>query len=286
MKQLHSKFRLGTLLAIFALLVVISGCGNSASNSGNSGNTAKAAAATENANATEAAAAVAEEATPAPAAAEELPTEIRIGYQVSPNGELLAKSLDLLEKKYPDIKISWLKFDSGRDVNVAIASGGIDFGLLGTPPGASGVAQGLPDQIYYIHDVIGESEALVVKSAAGISSLAELKGHKIATTFGSTSHFSLLSALKQENIDPASITILDMQAPTSLPPGREAISTALIPGSRASRSWWRMAARSSSPQPMWRPKAALPESSAWCTRISSGSIRMPLRAISLCWMKR
>ncbi|NOU81302.1 aliphatic sulfonate ABC transporter substrate-binding protein [Paenibacillus sp. LMG 31459] len=213
MKQLHSKFRLGTLLAIFALLVVVSGCGNSASNSGNSGNTAKAAAATENANATEAAAAVAEEATPAPAAAEELPKEIRIGYQVSPNGELLAKSLGLLEKKYPDIEISWLKFDSGRDVNVAIASGGIDFGLLGTPPGASGVAQGLPDQIYYIHDVIGESEALVVKSAAGISSLAELKGHKIATTFGSTSHFSLLSALKQENIDPASITILDMQAP-------------------------------------------------------------------------
>src|ERR1700730_10217310 len=58
-----------------------------------------------------------------------IPKEIRIGYQISPNGELLAKALGLLEKKYPDTKVSWIKFDSGRDVNNAIASGSIDFGL-------------------------------------------------------------------------------------------------------------------------------------------------------------
>ncbi|MGG1314515.1 MULTISPECIES: aliphatic sulfonate ABC transporter substrate-binding protein [Cohnella] len=142
-----------------------------------------------------------------------LPKEIRIGYQVSPNGELMAKALGLAEKKFPGVKISWLKFDSGRDVNTAIASGSIDFGLVGTPPGASGIAQGLPYQIYYIHDVIGESEALVVQQKSGIQSLQDLKGKTIATTFGSTSHFSLLSALKQENIDPSTIKIIDMQAP-------------------------------------------------------------------------
>lgn len=149
-------------------------------------------------------------------AAESAPKEIRIGYQVSPNGELLAKALGLAEKKFPDSKISWLKFDSGRDVNVAIAAGSIDFGLVGTPPGASGIAQGLPYQIYYIHDVIGESEALVVKNNAGIQSLQDLKGKTIATTFGSTSHFSLLSALKQENIKASDIKIIDMQAPDLL----------------------------------------------------------------------
>ncbi|WP_310832200.1 taurine ABC transporter substrate-binding protein [Paenibacillus pedocola] len=208
MRPFRTLFRLGPLLAILMVLLVLSACGNS--NNQVNGKSAPEAAATEEAVST----AAADTATAEPsAAAEELPKEIRIGYQVSPNGELLAKSLGLLEKKYPDVKISWLKFDSGRDVNVAIASGGIDFGLLGTPPGASGIAQGLPDQVYYIHDVIGQSEALVVKSDAGISSLADLKGHTIATTFGSTSHFSLLSALKQKNIDPGTITILDMQAP-------------------------------------------------------------------------
>lgn len=143
----------------------------------------------------------------------DVPQEIRIGYQVSPNGELLAKALGLAEKKFPGTKISWIKFDSGRDVNTAIASGSIDFGLVGTPPGAVGIAQGLPYQVYYLHDIIGESEALVVKKDSGIHSLQDLKGKKIATTFGSTSHFSLLSALKQQGIDPADITILDMQMP-------------------------------------------------------------------------
>lgn len=150
---------------------------------------------------------------PSSSASTELPGEIRIGYQVSPNGELVAKALGLAEKKFPNTKVTWLKFDSGRDVNTAIASGSIDFGLVGTPPGASGIAQGLPDQIYYIHDVIGDSEALVVQSDSGIQNLADLKGKTIATTFSSTSHFSLLSAIKQAGIDPSTIKIIDMQAP-------------------------------------------------------------------------
>ncbi|WP_429770801.1 aliphatic sulfonate ABC transporter substrate-binding protein [Bacillus smithii] len=144
-----------------------------------------------------------------------VPKEIRLGYQVSPNGELLAKALGLLEKKYPDIHIRWIKFDSGRDINNAMASGSIDFGLVGTPPGSIGIASGLPYKIYYLHDIIGESEALVVKKDSGISSLKDLKNKKIATTFSSTSHYSLLGALKEEKIDlkKNNITLLDMQPP-------------------------------------------------------------------------
>jgi len=141
------------------------------------------------------------------------PSEIRIGYQVSPNGELLAKALGLAEKKFPGIKVSWKQFDSGRDVNTAIAAGSIDFGLLGTPPGAAGVARGLPYKVYYFHDIIGTSEALVVKAKSNIKSLQDLKGKKIATTFGSTSHFSLLSALRIEGIKATDLTILDLQQP-------------------------------------------------------------------------
>jgi taurine transport system substrate-binding protein len=144
-----------------------------------------------------------------------LPQEVRIGYQVSPSGELLAKALGLLEKKYPEIKVKWIQFDSGRDVNNAMASGSIDFGNVGTPPASIGIAKGLPYQVYYVHDIIGESEALVVKDRSGIQSLKDLKGKKIATTFSSTSHYSLLGALKSEGIDPEKekITILDMLPP-------------------------------------------------------------------------
>lgn len=197
-KQIHTA-----ILLLITLMMVISGCG--------SAGTANSPSAAEESTAKPTAAGAQD-----PGKASELPKEIRIGYQVSPNGELLAKALGLAEKRFPDVKVSWLKFDSGRDVNVAMAAGGIDLGLVGTPPGASGIAQGLPYQIYYIHDVIGESEALVVKNNSGIQSLQDLKGKTIATTFGSTSHFSLLSALKQENVDPKEVKIIDMQAPDLL----------------------------------------------------------------------
>lgn len=198
MNGLNRKLsRLLALSLMTVLLLAVAACGAKNETSDVSGNPGQASSA----------------AAPSTKAAPELPKEIRIGYQVSPNGELMAKALGLAEKKFPGVKISWLKFDSGRDVNTAIASGSIDFGLVGTPPGASGIAQGLPDQIYYIHDVIGDSEALVVQSKSGIASLQDLKGKTIATTFGSTSHFSLLSALKQANIDPSTIKIIDMQAP-------------------------------------------------------------------------
>lgn len=140
-----------------------------------------------------------------------MPAEFRIGYQVVPNAELLTKNLGLAEAKFPDVDIKWLPFDSGRDVNTAMVAGGIDVGLAGSVPVSTGVAQDLPYNVYYIHDVIGDNEALAVTEASGITSMADLPGKKIGVPFGSTTHFSLLSALTQEDIDPADVQILDMQ---------------------------------------------------------------------------
>lgn len=142
-----------------------------------------------------------------------LPKEIRVGYFQSPNGELLAKGEKLLEKRFPGVTIKYVQFDVGRDVNTAMASGSIDIATIGTPPGTTGIVNDLPYKIYYLHDIIGASEALVAKNASGINSIEDLKGKKIATPFGSTSHFSLLSALKQNNISEKDVTILDMAAP-------------------------------------------------------------------------
>jgi taurine transport system substrate-binding protein len=65
--------------------------------------------------------------------------------------------------------------------------------------------------VYFIHDVIGSAEALIGKAPA--KTIADLKGKKIATPFGSTAHFSLLNLLKLENISDTEVTILDMQPP-------------------------------------------------------------------------
>ncbi|MEL6765069.1 MAG: ABC transporter substrate-binding protein, partial [Cyanobacteria bacterium J06607_6] len=142
---------------------------------------------------------------------EAMPAEFRIGYQVIPNGEVLMKSMGIVEEKFPDVDIQWLSFDSGRDVNTAMVSGGIDVGLVGSVPASTGIAQDLPYQVYFIHDIIGDNEALAVTSDSGVASMADLSGKKIGVPFGSTTHFSLLSALEQEGVDASEVQILDMQ---------------------------------------------------------------------------
>lgn len=142
-----------------------------------------------------------------------LPSEVRIGYQVSPSGELLAKANRAVEKKFPNTKIYWKKYDSGREVIDALAKGLIDIGSVGTPPAALGIANNVPYKVYYIHDIIGDSEALVVKKDSGISLFSDLKGKRIATTFNSSSHYSLINALKLNKVNPADVKLIDMKMP-------------------------------------------------------------------------
>lgn len=144
------------------------------------------------------------------AAAGNLPTECRIGYQVIPNNEVLAKSLKLFEKQFPEVKIKWTPFPAGWRVNAAMAAGELDIGLVGSLPVSTGVAQGLPLQVFVIHNLIGDNAALAVTKASGIGSIADLPGKSIGVPFGSTSHYSLLTALEHNNIDPTAVNILDM----------------------------------------------------------------------------
>ena len=139
--------------------------------------------------------------------------EFNIGYQSIPNVEILTKSLGLIEEELEEmnVTVNWHHFDTGIDVNTAVASGSIDAGLVGTPMAAGGISQELPYKVVWIHDVLGDNEALVVKQDSGIKSLEDLVDKEIAVTFGSTPHYMLLNALELHGIDENSITILDMQ---------------------------------------------------------------------------
>jgi len=182
------KVSLISLLSVF-LLLVLSACGNQASEPSDDSN----------------------EAGSNNGAGDSV--EFNIGFQSIPNVEILTKSLGLIEENLEgmDVTVKWHHFDTGIDVNTAVASGSIDAGLVGTPMAAGGIAQELPYNVVWIHDVLGDNEALVVKEDSDIQSLEDLVGKEIAVTFGSTPHYMLLNALKLNNIDESSITILDMQ---------------------------------------------------------------------------
>lgn len=141
------------------------------------------------------------------------PSKIVIGTQNMPNTEGIAKSLGYFKdafKEY-DVEIDIVDFSSGSEVNTALTSGDIDFGLIGTCPVATVLSAGVECQVIWIHDVLGSAESLAVKNTSGISSVNDLVGKTIATPFASTGHYSLLMALKNAGIDASSVDIIDMQ---------------------------------------------------------------------------
>ncbi len=149
------------------------------------------------------------------AGAQAKPDKVVIGYQVIPNEEIIAKALGWHEKAL-GVKIEWKQFDSGRDVNTAIAAGSVDIGLVGSSPAAAGISAGVPYEVIWIYDVIGDNEALVVRKGKGIKAVKDLVGKKVAAPFGSTTHYHLLVAFKVFNVDPKKATILDLQPPDML----------------------------------------------------------------------
>ncbi|MFF2509046.1 ABC transporter substrate-binding protein [Streptomyces sp. NPDC058067] len=143
-------------------------------------------------------------------------TQVRIAYQAIPNADLVVKNRRLLEKALPDADVKWVKFDSGADVNTAVIAGSVDLGLAGSSPVTKGLSAPLniPYKVLWIHDLIGENEALVARK--GITSVKALKGRKIATPFGSTSHYSLLAALQAAGLKESDVTLVDLQPQDAL----------------------------------------------------------------------
>jgi taurine transport system substrate-binding protein len=185
--MLHIRRR--PLLAVLAILALIGGlaaCGDDDSSDGESGGSGGSS---EESGA---------------------PDKITIGYQLIPNGDLVVKNLGYLEEAFPDTEIEWKLFDSGGSVNEAILAGDLDFGLAGSSPVSRGLSTGIEYQVPWIHDVIGEAEALVVNPDT-VSGIEDLAGKTIATPFASTAHFSLLAALEGAGVDPGEVDIIDAE---------------------------------------------------------------------------
>ncbi|MBL0381712.1 MAG: taurine ABC transporter substrate-binding protein [Desulfofustis sp. PB-SRB1] len=106
--------------------------------------------------------------------------------------------------------IDWRKFGSGTDVIAAMASGDVALAELGSSPFAIGATQGVDIEAFMLDFVIGESESLIVRNGAGIESLADLKGKRVATPLGSTAHFSLMGALNHAGVAENELTIMGM----------------------------------------------------------------------------
>ena len=109
--------------------------------------------------------------------------------------------------------IEWRKFNSGAEVNAAMASGAVAIAELGSVPLAAGASQGVDYEMFLVAKTIGSSESLITRNGAGIDKPADLKGKTIAVPVGSTAHFSLIGALKNWGIPEKDVKIVGMSPP-------------------------------------------------------------------------
>lgn len=135
--------------------------------------------------------------------------EVVIGFQAIPNGEIVAKALGWHEETL-GVPVRWVQFNSGSELNAAVAAGSVHLGLGGSSTTVAAIAQGVPAEVIWIYDIIGDNEALVVREGSGIEEMADLAGRRVASPFGATTHYHLLVALELFGVDPDEVTILDL----------------------------------------------------------------------------
>ncbi len=141
-----------------------------------------------------------------------LPEEINFGILRVPNDETIAIVEEMFDKYFGDkgIKYKLTVFDSGAEANQALASGSIDFATMGNVNAVTACARDLGCEMIWIHEVLGEIEALAVKNDSGINKIEDLAGERVAVPFASTCHYVLLNVLKNAGIEDQ-VQLLDMK---------------------------------------------------------------------------
>jgi taurine transport system substrate-binding protein len=135
---------------------------------------------------------------------------INIGYFIETKPTMIAKAQGWFEDE-AKAKINWIEVASGAQINAGVVGGSIDIGIgIGSSPTAAGLSQGIPYKLIAMLDNIGAAEEMTVRASDNIKSPADFKGKKLATPFGSTSHFRLLGFLKTNGLSLSDVTVLDL----------------------------------------------------------------------------
>lgn len=140
--------------------------------------------------------------------------DLVVGYQTGVDPSKVAQADGLYDKAVGQ-KIDWRRFNNGPEVVAALASGDVQIGNLGSSPLAAATSRKLPLVTFLVAAQIDSAEALVVRNGSGIDQPEQLVGKTIATPFVSTSHYSLLGALKHWGVDPTKVKIVNLN-PTEI----------------------------------------------------------------------
>lgn len=148
---------------------------------------------------------------------DQIPAQLRIGFQKASVSLVLAKEHGLLEKRFPQTQIQWIEFPAGPQMLEALNVGSLDLGATGDIPPIFAQAAGA-DLLYIgVEPPKPQAETVVVPKDSPIHSVAELRGKRVAFQKGSSSHNLLLRLLQKEglslkDIQPLYLTPADARA--------------------------------------------------------------------------
>lgn len=206
------KSRVVQLFTIIMLLVVMTACSSNGGSGSATGSTGKA----DNNN---------EQSTSSNMQAEDGQAKsydgvtIKIGVQGS--GGLFGKAREekWFEQEFEKlgVKVEWSEFQSGPPMTEAIASNKLDIAGLGNMPVIAGQAAGIPYKI--ISQVLDgkNNVAILVASDSNATTLADLKGKKIAVTKGSNAYNFLYRGLSEAGLSDADLEIIQLQPDEAQP---------------------------------------------------------------------
>lgn len=113
------------------------------------------------------------------------------------------------------VNVIWYDYESGPPMNTSIAIGETDLCVYGDVPTVSAMTMGQEREVVGITAQAADSYAVLVPKDSTINSAAELKGKKVATNLGSTSHnhvskFLATAGLTFDDIELISASPADM----------------------------------------------------------------------------
>jgi sulfonate transport system substrate-binding protein len=112
-------------------------------------------------------------------------------------------------------RIEWSAFTSGPPLLQALNAKAIDLGGVGDAPPIFAAAGGADLKAVYASATPEVNQGILVKRGSGITSVAGLKGKRVGVAQGSSAHWLLLKALKDNHLTTSDVQISYLQPPAA-----------------------------------------------------------------------